>query len=77
MVLVTLAACDVYKQLEVGNRNHKLEISTAPTKAKSREPAYWEALIWNKINRQRVRDPDSQAGRQRESGGYGGWCLQL
>jgi len=27
-----------------GNRNRKLEISRAPTKAKSREPAYSQAL---------------------------------
>ena len=30
------------------NRNRKLEISTAPTKAKSREPAYSQALVQNK-----------------------------
>jgi len=35
-------------------RNRKLVISTAPTKAKSREPAYSHALIQNKIVRQRV-----------------------
>ena len=27
------------------NRNCKLEVSTAPTKAKSREPAYSQALV--------------------------------
>src|SRR6218665_2524212 len=37
------------------NRNHKLEISTAPTKAKSREPVYSQELIQNKIDRQRVK----------------------
>jgi len=41
-------------------RNRKLEISTAPTKAKSREPAYSQALIQNKIKIQRVRQADSQ-----------------
>src|SRR6218665_2287640 len=43
-------------------RNSKLEISTAPTKAKSREPAYSQALVQNKIDRQRVRSRES--GRQ-------------
>ena len=33
-------------------RNRKLEISTAPTKVKWREPAYLQALIQNKIDRQ-------------------------
>src|SRR6218665_1503378 len=55
------------------NRNHnrifKLEISTAPIKAKSWEPAYSQAFIQNKIKRQQVRS--------RESDGYGGWCLEL
>src|SRR6218665_98572 len=48
------------------NRNRKLEISRAPTKAKSREPAYSHALIQYKIDRQRVRSRESgrQAGRQ-------------
>jgi len=32
--------------------NHNLKISTASTKAKLREPAYSQALIQNKINRQ-------------------------
>ena len=36
-------------------RNRKLDISTAPTKAKSGEPAYSQALVQNKIDRQRVR----------------------
>jgi len=47
------------------NHNRKLKISTAPTKAKSWEPAYSQALIQNKI--QRVR----------QAYGYGGWCLEL
>src|SRR6218665_3769052 len=37
------------------NRNRKLDISTAPRKARSREPAYSQAVIQNKIDRQRVR----------------------
>ena len=37
----------------------KPTISTAPTKAKSREPAYSQALFQNKINRQRVRSRES------------------
>ena len=44
------------------NRNRNLDISTAPTKARSREPAYSQALIQNKIDRQRVRSRES--GRQ-------------
>ena len=44
------------------NSNRKLQISTAPTKAKSWEPAYSQALIQNKINRQWVRSRES--GRQ-------------
>ena len=36
---------------------------------KSREPAYSQALIQNKIDRQRVIS--------RESDGYGGWCLEF
>src|SRR6218665_1403278 len=49
------------------NRNRKLEISKAPTKAKSREPAYSQALVQNKIDTQRVRTREQegwQAGRQ-------------
>jgi len=46
--------------------NRKLEISTAPTKAKLREPAYSQAPIQNKTDRQRVRsrgsDKESQGG---------------
>ena len=41
------------------NRNRKLQIYTAPTKAKSREPAYSQALVRNKIDRQRVRFRES------------------
>jgi len=43
------------------------------SKVKSREPPYSQALIQNKIDRQRVRSRESgrQAGRQ--SDGYGGW----
>ena len=44
------------------NRNRNLETSTAPTKAKSREPAYSQALNQNKIGRQRVKSRES--GRQ-------------
>jgi len=40
-------------------------ISTAPIKAKSQEPAYSQALIQNKINRQQVRSRES--GRQADS----------
>jgi len=50
------------------NRNRKIVISKAPTKVKSREPAYSQALIQKKIDRQRVRSRES--GRQ--SDGYGG-----
>ena len=52
------------------NRNHnrKLEISTVPTKAKSRELAYSQALIQNQIDRQsEPSDPASQAGRQADN----------
>ena len=47
------------------NLNRKLEISTAPTGAKLREPAYSQALIQNKIDKQRVRSRES--GRQADS----------
>ena len=47
------------------NRNRTLDISTAPTKAKSQEPAYSQALVQNKIVRQRVRSKES--GRQADS----------
>jgi len=33
------------KATTVANRNRKLDISTAHTKAKSREPAYSQALV--------------------------------
>src|SRR6218665_3220008 len=46
--------------------NSNLDISTAPTKAKSREPAYSQALIQNKSDRQRVRYRVMQAGRVRQ-----------
>jgi len=55
------------------NHNRKLEISTATTKAKSWEPAYSQALIQNKNDRQRVRSRES--GRQTDS--YVEWCLEL
>jgi len=54
------------------NRNRKLEISTAPTKAKSREPAY------RRLSKKSIgsgSNPESQAGIR--SDGYGGWCLEL
>src|SRR6218665_2174715 len=44
------------------NRNRKLLISRAPTKAKSQEPAYSQALNQNKFDRQRSRSRES--GRQ-------------
>ena len=44
------------------NRNRELDISTASTKARPREPAYSQALIQNKIDRQRVTSRES--GRQ-------------
>jgi len=40
-------------------RNRKLLISRAPTKAKSQEPAYSQALNQNKIDRQRSRSRES------------------
>src|ERR1043165_2011997 len=56
------------------DRNRKLETSTAPTKARSREPAYSQALNQNKIDRhevkiQRVRQADRQAAKA-----DGVWC---
>src|SRR6218665_2647586 len=56
------------------NRNRKLWISRPPTKAKSQEPAYSQALNQNKVDRQRSRSRES--GRQTVRG-YGGWCLEL
>ena len=55
-------------RMEYRYRNRKLEISRAPTKAKSREPAYSQALYQNKIDRQRVkirrvRQADSQTAK--------------
>src|SRR6218665_3548120 len=44
------------------NHNRKLDISTAPTKARSREPAYSQALIQTKSIGS-GSDPESQ-GRQ-------------
>src|SRR6218665_2194181 len=46
----------------IRNRNRKLLISRAPTKAKSQEPAYSQALNQNKIDRQGSRSRES--GRQ-------------
>src|SRR6218665_3279077 len=54
------------------NRNPKLKISTAPSKAKSQELVYSQALNQNTIDRQGLR-PDSQSGRHLD--GYGGLCL--
>ena len=47
------------------NRNRKLYISRAPTKAKSQEPAYSQTLNQNKIGWQRSRSRES--GRQADS----------
>jgi len=41
--------------------NCKLEISTAPKKAKSREPAYSQALIQNKIERSKSWESGSRS----------------
>jgi len=46
------------------NHNHKLKISTVPTKVKSQEPAYSKAIVQNKIDRQRVRSRVKQADSQ-------------
>src|SRR6218665_2844749 len=46
----------------VKNRNRKMLISRAPTKQKSQEPAYSQALNQNKIDKQRSRSRES--GRQ-------------
>jgi len=54
------------------NRNHTLEISKAPSKAKLWESAYSQALNQNKIDRQEVK-----IKRVRQTDGYGGWCLEL
>ena len=47
---------------ELMYRNRKLEISKVPTKGNSREPAYSQALVQNKIDRQRVGSRVRQAG---------------
>src|SRR6218665_775697 len=52
-------ACIYIKPLRYTNRNRKPKISTALTKAKSREPASSQALIQNKIDRRRVRPRES------------------
>src|SRR6218665_3342724 len=57
------------------NRNRKLEISTASTNTKSREPAYSQALIQSKIDKYSCQNPKSHGDRR--SDGYGGWCLKL
>jgi len=41
------------------NRNSKLKISTAPTKAKSQEPVYSHALNQNTIDRHGLRSRQS------------------
>ena len=46
----------------LANRKRKLEISAAPTKAKSQEPTYLQVLNQNKIDRQGVKSRKS--GRQ-------------
>jgi len=57
------------------NRNRKFDVSTAPTKAKSREPAYSQRFIQNKTDRQWVK---IQIVRQsNRSDGYGGRCFEL
>jgi len=48
---------------DVCNRNRKLGISIAPTKAKSREPAYPQALSQNEIDREGPKSVES--GRQK------------
>ena len=56
---VKLAAMIADTNSSSPDHNRKLQISTAPTKAKSREPAYLQALVKNKIDRQRVRFRES------------------
>jgi len=58
-----------------GNSNRKLEISRAPTKAKSREPAYSQALVQTKSIGS-GSDPESQmfgveTGREEEEDASG------
>jgi len=60
-LLVLVTCTDIQSSSKV-NCNRKLDISTAPTKAKLREPAYSQALIQNKIDGQWVRSRES--GRQ-------------
>ena len=57
----------------MSSSNRKLEISTAPTKAKSWEPAYSQALNQTKIDRHGVKIQSQAGGIQ--SDGYGGWCF--
>jgi len=56
-----------------GNRKH--DISTAPTKARSREPAITHRRLYKTKSIGSGSDQESQAGRQ--SDGYGGWCLEF
>src|SRR6218665_1628010 len=55
-----LASLNHCSRAHTRNRNRKLLISRAPTKAKSQEPAYLQALNQSKI--------DSQGSRSRDSG---------
>src|SRR6218665_87052 len=48
-----------YVLTKYSSRNSKLEISTVHTKVESREPAYPQVLIQNKIDRQLVRSRES------------------
>src|SRR6218665_1147077 len=69
--------CPIVHILLHGNRNRKLQICRASTKAKSREPAYSQALSHNKIDRQ-WSCPESQAGRQSDGSMVDGvWTLEL
>src|SRR6218665_1615576 len=58
------------------NRNHKLENSRVPTKAKSREPAYSPAFNQNKVDTQLVK-LQRQAGWQTIRLLYSECCLEL
>ena len=49
----------LYRNIQ-NDRNRKLEISTALTKAKLREPAYSQMLDQNNVDRQRVRYRESE-----------------
>src|SRR6218665_3608228 len=49
------ATKDVHAEFDTCNRNRKLRISRASTKAKSQEPAYSQVLNQSKIDRQRSR----------------------